>query len=381
MPGPWSVTSTNASAVLDPTRTDTSPPPCSIAFATRFATIVSIRRRSLTTQTASPCRVTRSFHPRARIVASTSSSSSTCSSRTSSLPASKREIVMRSSTRRRSRATSATSSSAGRAASGGRRSSCSASIEASATSAVIGVRSSCATSDVNLRSRARASDSAQIFACSASAMRLNELAQAPNSSSVTTGGGERPTRDEPADDARHGNRGDPAKEQQRPERAKVAQDAVFREGEVQLGRRSGGTTTDDEVVAARDVQARERELSPLDEGADIFRNVRSDGWVRGEDALVVHEDGVDTASLETPNELFEIGARLEIRGELQAETGFPFGPFQRVAQASRLHDEVRRSGERSRQDPGDEDERHRQTPAKARRRRNGGRHRHRLSSR
>ena len=74
------------------------------------------------------------------------------------------------------------SSSAGRRASGGIASRCSRSSDAAATSAVTGVRSSCATSAVNRRSRACAADSAATLACNASAIWLNDAAQVPNSS-------------------------------------------------------------------------------------------------------------------------------------------------------------------------------------------------------
>ena len=49
------------------------------------------------------------------------------------------------------------------------------------------MRSSCATSEVKRRSRACACESAVIFASSASAISLNDAAQAPNSSALSTG--------------------------------------------------------------------------------------------------------------------------------------------------------------------------------------------------
>ena len=94
---------------------------------------------------------------------------------------------MSSSTSRRSRVTSWISSSAGRRASTGIRSTCSRRSDASPTSAVSGVRSSWDTSEVNRRSRAWASESALIFASRASAISLNDVAQAPNSSCPSTG--------------------------------------------------------------------------------------------------------------------------------------------------------------------------------------------------
>ena len=67
------------------------------------------------------------------------------------------------------------------------RSRCSPRSEASFTIAVSGVRSSCATSAVKRRSRACASESAVIFASSASAISLKDVAQRPNSSELSTG--------------------------------------------------------------------------------------------------------------------------------------------------------------------------------------------------
>ena len=60
--------------------------------------------------------------------------------------------------------------------------------EASFTIAVSGVRSSCATSAVNRRSRACASERAVILPSSASAISLKDAAQSPNSSSSLPGG-------------------------------------------------------------------------------------------------------------------------------------------------------------------------------------------------
>ncbi len=89
---------------------------------------------------------------------------------------------MRSSTSVRMRRTSPTRSSAGRRASGGMLPRSCSSIEASATSAVSGVRSSWATSATNSRFCCCEVSRRAIVASSESAIRLNSMAHRPTSS-------------------------------------------------------------------------------------------------------------------------------------------------------------------------------------------------------
>ncbi|RAO45011.1 hypothetical protein PSN01_05432 [Micromonospora saelicesensis] len=130
---------------------------------------------------------TRGDQPRAATMPCSSANASTGPTANCSRPASSREISIRSSTNRRSRTTSPTSSRAAGRASSGNWSRCSRSSDAAATNAVTGVRSSCATSAVNRRSRACAADSAAIFDSSAAAISLKVAAQTLNSSRPRTG--------------------------------------------------------------------------------------------------------------------------------------------------------------------------------------------------
>ena len=94
---------------------------------------------------------------------------------------------MRSSTSVRSRRTSPTRSSAGRRASGGMLPRSCSSSEASATSAVSGVRSSWATSATNWRFCCREVSRRATVASSESAIRLNSAAHRPTSSRPRSG--------------------------------------------------------------------------------------------------------------------------------------------------------------------------------------------------
>ena len=188
-----------------------------------------------------------------------------------SAAASKREISIRSSTSVRSRRTSATSSCAARRPSGGSPSSEPSRSDASATSAVSGVRSSCDTSATNRRFWPCASSRRVTVAWSESAIRLKSSAQRAISSCPPVGtraarspaairrAAVAPAVDRPEDAARdqagrdegEEDRQQPAREQAEPELGERVLDGSRREHEVE--RRAGRLApADDERRLAAD---------------------------------------------------------------------------------------------------------------------------------
>ena len=187
-PGPRSDTASTNSSGRDSSSTVTSlAPACSRALSRRLARIRSSRRGSVSTTTECAGGTNRAVGCRAAMTARMRRTRSTGSSATSSAEASKRDSSMSSSTRSRSRRTSATSSSAARRLSGGSSSRCSPTIDASATRAATGVRSSCDTSATNRRFWFWAASSRRIVSARTPVIRLNRSAQVPNSSREVTG--------------------------------------------------------------------------------------------------------------------------------------------------------------------------------------------------
>ena len=147
----------------------------------------SSRRGSVSMTSAAPGSTRVATGSRAATTIRTRRARSTDSRAICSACASKRETSMRSSTSDRSLPTSATRSSPARRLSAGSASRCSRRIDASATSAANGVRSSWLTSATNRRFRVSAASSLPIVSARASAIRLKRSAQVPNSSSEVTG--------------------------------------------------------------------------------------------------------------------------------------------------------------------------------------------------
>ena len=203
---------------------------------------------------------------------------------------------MRSSTSVRIRPTSATSSSPARRLSGGRSSRCSRRIEASATSAASGVRSSWATSATKRRLRVSAVSRRPIVSARAAAIRLKRSAHVPNSSFEVTGtradrsprsirsaarpaastGARTPRAMTRATSRASEDEDDRPDDERRPQLGERLLERAHVVDEVEGRPAAAGAAADDEARTTGERDPGVGELAPIDAGPEVRRERRQD---------------------------------------------------------------------------------------------------------